>query len=322
MKTVGTAVAAILLALASQAAAQDAYPNKTLTMIVPFAAGGSTDVIGRVVGDGLSRVLGQPVVIDNRGGAGGSIGTGAVARAQADGYTIGMGTASTLAINPAVYKNLTFDVQADLTPIGNIAAVPNIMAINPGVKAGNMMDFIALARSQPDKLSYASPGLGSVAHLLGEQFKLASGTAIVHLPYRGMGPALNDAIGGQVQVIYDNLPTTLPLVQDGRLRALAVSGPKRVEALPNVPTFAEVGLDDLNWMAFFGLIAPKDTPATIVGRLNEALVKVLAMPDVKERLSSQQAVLVGNSSEQFKAEIARELARMKRAVAAAKIELN
>jgi tripartite-type tricarboxylate transporter receptor subunit TctC len=322
MKTVGTAVAAILLALASQAAAQDAYPNKTITMIVPFAAGGSTDVIGRVVGDGLSRVLGQPVVIDNRGGAGGSIGTGAVARAQADGYTIGMGTASTLAINPAVYKNLTFDVQADLTPIGNIAAVPNIMAINPGVKAGNMMDFIALARSQPDKLSYASPGLGSVAHLLGEQFKLASGTAIVHLPYRGMGPALNDAIGGQVQVIYDNLPTTLPLVQDGRLRALAVSGPKRVEALPNVPTFAEVGLDDLNWMAFFGLIAPKDTPATIVGRLNEALVKVLAMPDVKERLSSQQAVLVGNSSEQFKAEIARELARMKRAVAAAKIELN
>ena len=322
MKTVGTAVAAILLALASQAAAQDAYPNKTITMIVPFAAGGSTDVIGRVVGDGLSRVLGQPVVIDNRGGAGGSIGTGAVARAQADGYTIGMGTASTLAINPAVYKNLTFDVQADLTPIGNIAAVPNIMAINPGVKAGNMMDFIALARSQPDKLSYASPGLGSVAHLLGEQFKLASGTAIVHLPYRGMGPALNDAIGGQVQVIYDNLPTTLPLVQDGRLRALAVSGPKRVEALPNVPTFAEVGLDDLNWMAFFGLIAPKDTPATIVGRLNEALVKVLAMPDVKERLSGQQAVLVGNSPEQFRAEIARELARMKRAVAAAKIELN
>jgi tripartite-type tricarboxylate transporter receptor subunit TctC len=267
-------------------------------------------------------VLGQPLVIDNRGGAGGSIGTGAVARAQADGYTIGMGTASTLAINPAVYKNLTFNVQADLTPIGNIAAVPNIMAINPGVKAGNMMDFIALARSQPDKLSYASPGLGSVAHLLGEQFKLASGTAIVHLPYRGMGPALNDAIGGQVQVIYDNLPTTLPLVQDGRLRALAVSGAKRVEALPNVPTFAEVGLDDLNWMAFFGLIAPKDTPATIVGRLNEALVKVLAMPDVKERLSGQQAVLVGNSPEQFRAEIARELARMKRAVAAAKIELN
>jgi tripartite-type tricarboxylate transporter receptor subunit TctC len=267
-------------------------------------------------------VLRQPVVIDNRGGAGGAIGTAAIARAQPDGTTIGMGTASTLAINPAVYRNLTFDVQADLTPIGNIAAVPNIMAVHPGVQATNMMDFIALVRSQPDKLSYASPGLGSVAHLLGEQFKLATGTAIVHLPYRGMGPALNDAIGGQVQVIYDNLPTTLPLVQDARLRALAVSGTTRVATLPNVPTFAEIGLDDLNWMAFFGLVAPKDTPAPIVRTLNDALIKVLAMPDVKERLSSQQAVLVGNSPEQFKAEIARELARMKRAVAAAKIELN
>ncbi|MEW6450757.1 MAG: tripartite tricarboxylate transporter substrate binding protein [Pseudomonadota bacterium] len=322
MRTVSTAIAAMVLALVSPASAQDAYPNKTITMIVPFAAGGSTDVIGRVVGEGLARVLGQPVVIDNRGGAGGSIGTAAIARAQADGYTIGMGTASTLAINPAVYKNLTFDVLTDLTPVGNIAAVPNIMAINPSVKATNMMDFIALARTEPDKLSYASPGLGSVAHLLGEQFKIASGTAIVHLPYRGMGPALNDAIGGQVQVIYDNLPTTLPLAQDGRLRALAVSGGKRTEALPNVPTFAEVGLDDLNWMAFFGLVAPKDTPAPIVRKLNEALVKVLAMPDVRERLSSQQAVLIGNSPEQFRAEIARELARMKRAVAAAKIELN
>lgn len=316
------AIAALLVAMLSQASAQEVYPSRAITMIVPFAAGGSTDVIGRIVGDGLSRVLGQPVVIDNRGGAGGSIGTAAVARAQADGYTIGVGTASTLAINPAVYKNLTFDVLTDLTPIGNIAAVPNIMAIHPGVKASNMMDFIALARTQPDKLSYASPGLGSVAHLLGEQFKLASGTAIVHLPYRGMGPALNDAMSGQVQVIFDNLPTTLPLVQDGRLRGLAVSGGKRADALPNVPTFAEVGLDDLNWMAFFGLIAPKDTPAPIVKKLNEALVKVLAMPEVRERLSSQQAVLVGNSPEQFKAEIVRELARMKRAVAAAKIELN
>ena len=319
---IATAVAAALVATLSQASAQDIYPNKTITMIVPFVAGGSTDVIGRVVGEGLARVLGQPVVIDNRGGAGGSIGTAAIARAQADGYTIGMGTASTLAINPAVYKNLTFDVLTDLTPIGNIAAVPNIMAINPSVKATNMMDFIALARTQPDKLSYASPGLGSVAHLLGEQFKLASGTAIMHVPYRGMGPALNDAISGQVQVVYDNLPTSLPLVQDGRLRALAVSGGKRAEALPNVPTFAEIGLDDLNWMAFFGLVAPKDTPAPVVRKLNEALVKVLAMPDVRERLSSQQAVLIGNSPEQFKAEIARELARMKRAVAAAKIELN
>ena len=323
MKTILSAlIAAATLLSTSPVRAQDAYPNRTITMIVPFAAGGSTDVIGRVIAEGLRQVLGPSVVVDNRGGAGGSLGTAAIAKAPPDGYTIGMGTASTLAINPAAYKNLPFDVLTDLTPIGNIAAVPNIMAVHPSVAAATMAEFIALARAQPGKLSYASPGHGSVAHLLGEQFKLATGTDILHVPYRGMGPALNDAVGGQIQVIYDNLPTSLQLVQDGRLRALAVSGSKRAEALPNVPTFGELGLDDVNWMAFFGLIAPKDTPAPIVRRLNEALVRVLAMPDVRARLAGQQAIMVGNSPDAFKAEIARELDRMRRAVAAARIELN
>ena len=185
-----------------------------------------------------------------------------------------------------------------------------------------MAAFIALARAQPGKLSYASPGIGSVSHLLGEQFKLATGTDLVHVPYRGVGPALNDAVGGQVQVMYDNLPTSLQIVQDGRLRALAVSGAQRAAALANVPTFGELKLDDMNWMAFFGLIAPKGTPEPIVKRLNEALLKVLAMPDVRGRLAAQQAIVVGSSPEAFQAEIARELARMRRAVAAAKIELN
>ena len=249
-------------------------------MIIPFPAGGSTDVIGRLVAEGLRAVLGQPVVVDNRAGAGGSLGTAAIAKAAPDGYTIGMGTASTLAINPATYKSLPFDVLDDLAPIGNIAAVPNIMSVHPAVKAATMAEFIALAKSQPGKLSYASPGFGSVGHLLGEQFKLATGTDILHVPYRGMGPALNDAIGGQVQVIYDNLPTSLELVKSGKLR-----GARRCRArsasrrLPDVPTFGELGLDDINWMAFFGLIAPKDTPAPIVRRLNEALVRVLAMPE-------------------------------------------
>ena len=220
-----------LAACAAPAGAQDAYPSKPITMIVPFAAGGSTDVIGRVIAEGLRQVLGQPVLVDNRGGAGGSIGTLAIARAQPDGYTIGMGTASTLAINPAAYKSLPFDVLTDLTPIGNIAAVPNIMTIHPGVAATDMASFIALARAQPRKLSYASAGVGSVSHLLGEQFKLATGTDLLHVPYRGVGPALNDAVGGQVQVMYDNLPTSLQLAQDGRLRPLGVSGAKRAEAL-------------------------------------------------------------------------------------------
>ncbi|MEI8151016.1 MAG: tripartite tricarboxylate transporter substrate-binding protein [Hyphomicrobiales bacterium] len=313
---------AALLVLCAPACAQDAYPSKTITMIVPFAAGGSTDVIGRLLAEGLRTVLGQPVVVDNRAGAGGSLGTAAIAKAPPDGYTIGMGTASTLAINPATYKSLPFDVLADLAPIGNIAAVPNIMSINPGVPAADMAAFIALAKSQPGRLAYASPGHGSVGHLLGEQFKLATGTDLLHVPYRGMGLALNDAIGGQVQVIYDNLPTSLELVKSDKLRALGVSGERRVAALPSVPTFGELGLADINWMAFFGLIAPKDTPAPVVMRLNEALVQVLAMPDIRDKLAAQQADVVGNSPDAFRAEIARELARMKRAVAAAKIELN
>ena len=317
----GVAFAA-LLSLGAPARTQDAYPSKTITMIVPFAAGGSTDVIGRFVAEGLRTVLGQSVVVDNRGGAGGSLGTAAIAKAAPDGYTIGMGTASTLAINPATYKSLPFDVLQDLVPIGNIAAVPNIMAVNPGVKAATMAEFIALVKAQPGKFSYASPGYGSVGHLLGEQFKLATGTDIQHVTYRGMGPALNDAVGGQVQVVYDNLPTSLELVKSDKLRGLALSGEKRVAALPDVPTFGEFGLDDLNWMAFFGLIAPKDTPAPIVRRLNEALVRVLATPEMRDKLGGQQAIVVGNAPEAFRAEIARELARFKRAAAAAKIELN
>jgi tripartite-type tricarboxylate transporter receptor subunit TctC len=315
-------VFAALLALGAPSRAQDAYPSKTITMIIPFPAGGSTDVIGRLVADGLRSVLGQSILVDNRGGAGGALGTAAVAKALPDGYTIGMGTASTLAINPATYKNLPFDVLSDLSPIGNIAAVPNIMAINPEVKAASMAEFIALVRSQPGKLVYASPGYGSVGHLLGEQFKLATGTNIGHIPYRGMGPALTDAISGQVQVVYDNLPTSLELVKAGKLRGLGLSGDKRVATLPDVPTFGELGLNDINWMAFFGLIAPKDTPAPIIKRLNDALLRVLATPDIRDKLAAQQAIVVGNSPDAFKAEIIRELARMKRAVAAAKIELN
>ena len=290
-------------------------------MIVPFAPGGSTDVIGRVVAEGLRQVLGQAVVVENRGGAGGSIGTAAIATALPDGYTIGMGTASTLAINPATYKDLPFDVVDDLVPIGKIADVPNIMSVNPSVAASDMAAFIALARAQPG-LSYASAGIGSVSHLLGEQFKLATGTDIVHVPYRGVAPALTDVISGQVDVMFDNLPTSLQLVRDGRLRPLGVSGEKRVAALPNVPTFAELKLDDMNWMAFFGLVAPKGTPDAVVKKLNAALLQVLEMPEVRGKLSAQQAIVAGGSPEAFEAQIMREFARMQRAVAAAGIQLE
>ena len=322
MKRIAASLVLGMLALVAPATAQDAYPSRPITMIVPFAPGGSTDAIGRIVAEGLRQALGQVVVVENRAGAGGSIGTAAIAQAEPDGYTIGIGTASTLAINPATYKNLSFDVLKDLVPIGGIAEVPNIMSVNPSVDALDMVAVIAFARAHPGELSYASAGNGSVSHLLGEQFKLATGTDIVHVPYKGVGPALTDVIGGQVEVMYDNLPTSLPLVLEGRLRALAVSGETRVPALPDVPTFAEVGLEDMNWMAFFGLVAPKDTPEPVVQRLSDALGKALALPGVRDKLVAQQAVVTGTSRTEFRAEIERELARMRSAATAASIHLD
>ena len=313
---------ALSLPFAIDAYGQETIPPRPITLIVPFAPGGSTDVIARVVGEAMHKELGQPVVIENRAGAGGSLGTAAIAKAAPDGYTIGMGTASTLAINPAAYKTLPYDVQKDLAPIGNIAVVPNIMSVNASVAAADMAAFIALARAQGGKFAYGSSGNGSVSHLMGEQFKLGSKTDLLHVPYRGIGPALQDAVGGQIQVMFDNLPTSLPLVQDGKLRALAVSGDKRLPVLPNVPTFAEAGLEDLNWMAFFGLIAPAGTPQPVIAKLNAALKAALANEAVRNRLATQQATPIGNSPAEFSAEIARDLERMRRAVTAAKIEVN
>jgi tripartite-type tricarboxylate transporter receptor subunit TctC len=293
-----------------------------VTLIVPFAAGGSTDAIARIVAEAMRAPLGQTVIVENRGGAGGSLGTAAMVHAAPDGATIGMGTASTLAINPAAYVKLPYDVLTDLTPIGAIAEVPNIMSINPDVPARDMASFIALARAKPDGFSYGSSGNGSVSHLMGEQFKLATGTKMVHVPYRGVGPALTDTVAGQIQVMFDNLPTSLPLVQAGKLRALAVSAPQRLAVLPAVPTFAELKLTELNWSAFFGLVAPAHTPEPIVARLNAALNAALGQSSVRDLLSAQQARVTPGTPAQFSELIGREITRMKRATQAANIRIE
>lgn len=313
---------ATLATLLSSAVAQDGYPSRPVTLIVPFAAGGSTDVIARVVAEAMRGPLGQSLVVDNRGGAGGSLGTAAVAKAAPDGYTIGMGTASTLAINPAAYQTLPYDITRDIEPVGLIAQVPNVITVNPKLPAKTVAELVALAKAEPGKLTYGSAGNGSVSHLMGEQFKLATGTDIIHVPYRGVGPALNDAVGGQIAIMFDNLPTSLPLIQDGKLRALAVSSPKRLSVLPDVPTFAELGLNDLDWMAFFGLIAPAKTPRPVIDKLNAALKDALANPQVRNTLANQQALPEPGAPGDFAALIRTQFERMKRAVTAAKIEVN
>jgi tripartite-type tricarboxylate transporter receptor subunit TctC len=316
------ASAAFAACAALPAAAQNNYPSKPITLVVPFPAGGTTDIVARIVADKLGQQLGQAVVVDNRGGAGGSIGTAFLAKAAPDGYTLGIATASTHGINPAVYPRLSYDATKDFTTITNLASVPNVMSINPSVKATDMKSFIALAHSQPNKLAYGSAGNGSVSHMMGELFKMSSKTELLHVPYKGVGPALNDALAGQVQVLFDNLPSSLPFIEGGKLRALAVAAPKRVAALPNVPTFVELGLPEVNDAAWFGLIAPANLPAELQGKLNAAAIKVLALPEVKAKLEKLGATPVGNSPAQFSAQIKSEVAKNKRVAAAAKISLD
>jgi len=316
------AVAALAPVVPGAAHADAAYPNKPIRLIVPFPPGGTTDIVGRLFAERLGKELGQTVVVENRGGAGGSIGSAAIATSAPDGYTLGIATVSTHGINPAVYTNLPFDAVKDFTPISNLAAVPNIMAVNPKVGVKDMASLIALAKSSPGKLTYASAGNGSVSHMMGELFKMSAGTNLVHVPYRGVGPALNDVLAGQVDVMYDNLPSTLPHVQSGRLIGLAVAAPQRVKALPDVPTFAEVGLPAVNDAAWFGLVGPAGLPQPIVDKLHAAVVKVEADAAVQDRLAGLGAAPVGNSPAEFAKQIADEIAKNKRVATEANVKID
>ncbi|MDQ0140064.1 Bug family tripartite tricarboxylate transporter substrate binding protein [Cupriavidus necator] len=304
----GAAACIVALGLAHAGLAQaESYPAKPIRLIVPFAAGGTTDIVARAVSDGLGRELGQPVVVENRGGGGGAIGADALAKSAPDGYTLGIATVSTMATNPATNPKNPYDPLKDFAPITNLVNVPNVLTVNPKVPAKTLKEFVAMLKANPGKYSYASAGKGSISHLDGELFKDITKTDMVHIPYRGSGPALNDTLAGQVNAQFDNLPSSMPHIQAGKLRALAVAAPKRVEGLPDVPTFAEAGMKDMNNMAWYGLVAPAGTPAAIITRVHDAAVKALQDPNVKRRLADSGAYTDGNTPAQYAAQIKREL---------------
>ena len=310
------AAVALVLPLAANAQTAStgsgpAYPNKPIRLIIPFPPGGTTDIVGRIVADELGRQLGQPIVVENRGGGGGAIGATEVARAAPDGYTLGMATVSTMAVNPACNPKLPYKSPDDFSMITNLAAVPNVIAAHPGkVAQTNLADFVKFLKANPGKMSYASSGTCGIGHMMGELFKVATGTFMVHIPYRGAGPALNDVLAGQVEVLMDNIPSSLPHIQSGKLRALAVAAPKRLDVLPNVPTLAELNLKSVNDQVWYGLIAPAKTPEAILKRAHEAAVKALAAPEVRDKLAKQGAAPVGNTPEQFRAQIIAERDKM------------
>ena len=315
------ASAAALLAAPSLAQAQ-AYPSKPIRLIVPFAAGGTTDIVARIVGDKLGRELGQPVIIENRGGGGGAIGADAVAKAQPDGYILGVATVSTLATVPATTPKVPYDPVKDFSLIVNLVNVPNVMTVNPKIPAKDMKEFIALLKKSPGKYSYASSGTGGISHLDGELFKVLTGTFMVHIPYRGSGPALNDTIAGQVDADLDNLPSSMPFIKAGKLRALGVMSDKRVDALPDVPTFAELGMKEANNMAWYGLVGPANLPKEVVARINAAALKALADPDVKRHLADGGSIVDGGTPEHFSQIAVKELALRKDIVKKQNIKLD
>lgn len=298
------------------------YPTKPIRLIVPFAPGGSTDIIARAIADPLSRVLGQSVIVENKAGGGGSIGALDVVKSSKDGYVIGMATVSTTASNPAINKKIGYDPIKDFQAITNIAATPNVLAVHPSFPAKDYKSFIELVKRQPGKYSYSSSGTGGIGHLQTELFKNLSGTFIVHIPYRGAGPALVDTVAGQVPMIFDNLPSALPFIKESRLVPIVVAAPKRLSQLPNVPTFAEVGLAPVNRMAYYGLLGPSGMSKEAIDKIHQGVLKVLQDPVVRKRIEETGSLIIGNSPDQFAAEIKSEFEIYKALVAKQGLSLN
>lgn len=302
--------------------AQSKFPDHSMRLIVPFAAAGTTDIVARIFAEPFGHVIGQSLVVDNRGGGGGIVGAEAIKNSPPDGYTLGIATVSTMATNPAINPKITYNPLTDFVPITNIASTPNVLAVHPSFPAKDMAQFLKVVKANPGKYTFASSGTGGIGHLMGEIFKDATGTFITHIPYRGAGPAINDTISGQVNMIFDNLPSSLPFIQSGRMVAIAVAAPSRVPSLPNIPTFAELNLAAVNEGAWYGLQAPKGTPPDIIKIIYDASMKVLAMPEVKKRIEGTSSEVVANTPEQFAAQIKAEYDKYKRVITARHLTLE
>lgn len=318
-----TTLACILSVLTLPAAGYaQTWPTRPIKLIVPFAAGGTTDIIARTMADKLTRELGQPVVVDNRAGASGAIGSDIVAKSAPDGYTIGMATVTTHAVNPAVFTKLSYNVLQDLAPITRLVSVPNVVTVGPAPKVKTMPELVAMAKAKPGILTYGSPGPGSEANLMGELFNMSAQVKLMHIPYKGAAPALQDAMGGQIDVVFDNLPSSLPFIQSGKLIALAVASPKRLALLPQVPTFAEVGLASVNETSWFGLVAPAKTPPEIINRIQQASAKILAQPDTQATIEKLGGEAVGNTPAEFGSQLRAELGKFKKLADSSNIKLD